>query len=556
MTSALSMTIRRIRAAMAGVFVAAVVTACGANSDNGLDRVDATQASVTASAHTKMGDPQNWSVAATTSNGDGYVFYGDETYQWLDAACISELRGASVPVSTVGYQEIRDLAQLPGMGDCAVVRAALSSATGGDSGQWQVVTTTNAGDGYVLYGNGTRQWLDAACVIRLRGLSIAINAAEWSAISELAQVPGVGDCNAVAQNAGGGDNGSGDAWQVVTTTLLGDGYVLYPNNTRQWLSASCITQLRAGSTIVREVSWDEIKGMTQIDGVGDCSEVAQNADSGGDSDSGAVCNLLANGDFEVNASGWKKSATITLSSDSYDGDQALSVQSGWISYEIPVVDLSGAIRFTGFFKGVVENSASFVGIDFIDANGDKSGGVSSRLITLVPDGEYVPLSGYTRFVRTAQLPDGTAKVRVWVYTDESVLVDNLDVRGENCINPAPQGATTWTVSCTDFNAGIELGSAELAIDYPNLRFYVNGLLVMKTFEHQRPTRARLFDAQEFIGIRRTVFNDLTRASEGFTTYRIPEREFTDGQLSRSPAYRISGSRVVNGSTQGPRIVCR
>jgi len=71
------------------------------------------------------------------------------------------------------------------------------------------------------------------------------------------------------------------------------------------------------------------------------------------------------------ANGWAKSATVALSSDSYDGAQALNVQSGWISREIPVNQLSESIRFSGFFKGVSDSSTAFVGIDFVDANGQK-----------------------------------------------------------------------------------------------------------------------------------------------------------------------------------------
>lgn len=480
-------TTRSLRTAMACVSVAAVVTACGADSDSGLNRVDAAQTPVMASTQTKMGDPQNWSVGTTTGNGDGYVFYGDNTYQWLDAACISDLRGASVQVATVAYQDIIGLTQLPGVGDCSAVRAALSNGDGDE--QWRVVTTTDAGDGYVLYGNGTRQWLDAACVSRLRGAGATVQAVQWPEVSGQTQLPGVADCDAVAQNIDtddGGNNGSGDPWQVVTTTRLGDGYVIYPNNTRQWLSAACISQLRAGTTLVRAVTWDDIKDIPQSEGIGECDAVARNATSGGTGD-GTVCNKFSDGGFENGLGNWQSNGDISIVADAYNGAQAVNVSNGSFSYEIDTADVGTKVSFIGHYSGNGTGEPAYAGIDFL-RDGMKIGGVASTL-TPYPEGIQFGLD-YSLFIRNATVPAEATSIRAWIYSEFAVTVDDLELRNADCAN-APQIAgaflTVPRAGCrlkerTEIDGRLvdtetPAGSVRLDLDRERGNFFVDGIQI-------------------------------------------------------------------------------
>jgi len=187
----------------------------------------------------------------------------------------------------------------------------------------------------------------------------------------------------------------------------------------------------------------------------------------------------------------------------------------------------------------------------------KSGGVTSQLKAVSIASQNVPSSGYIRFIRDALIPDGTQKVRAWVYTDESALFDSLDVRGSDCVNPVPEGVVTWSASCSDLNTDEGAGRRQLGIDYSKQHYYVNGQLVLKTFELQTPSRGDLNSPQRFSGSRTAVFNDYENASESFTTYGIPREGLVDGQLSRGSEYRLSSSQpTIDGTNRaGVRIDC-
>jgi len=424
--------------------VLALLTACGADTDvTTIDSSVQNNETLGNAGVTKMDAASAWSIVTTTGAGDGYVLFGNETYQWLDGTCIDDLRGASIPVTPTDWNTISAQTQIAGVGDCAVVKAHFSDVDGG--GGWRVVTTTANGDGYVLFNNGTRQWLDAACIQRVRASGTDVPVVPWNEISDLSQEPGLGDCDAVIANAGGNSGSDGDEkWQIVTTTTDGDGYVIYENNTRQWLSVSCISRLRRDQAFVRTVTWQDIADITQIAGVGDCDAIARNAEIG-QTPADRSCNKLTSAGFEASLGDWQSDGTVSLVEDPHNGNQAATVSNGSLSYEIPVSEVGTEITFFGFYKNNGRDMPAYAGIDFL-RDGQKIGG---DVTTLTPFWEEP--SAYSLFMRNATVPATATSIRVWIYTEHTVTVDDLELRNADCSNGPPVAGTYLTApvaACT------------------------------------------------------------------------------------------------------------
>lgn len=158
--------------------------------------IDARHVATDSTSEAKNTTLTGWRVVRTTWNGDGYVLYGDNTFQWLSAACLSTLSSQGVAIDKVNWDDIKWQEHLSGTGDCAAVGAAVSGHNNSNDGNhWSVVTTNANGYGYVRLGDGTWQWLSAACISNLRINGVPTTRVKWPEVQWLTQVENRVSCS-------------------------------------------------------------------------------------------------------------------------------------------------------------------------------------------------------------------------------------------------------------------------------------------------------------------------------------------------------------------------
>ncbi|MGB7303071.1 MAG: hypothetical protein WBD13_02235, partial [Burkholderiaceae bacterium] len=140
-----------------------------------------------------------------------------------------------------------------------------------------------------------------------------------------------------------------------------------------------------------------------------------------------ACNRIVNGDFEDGLNGWNFSGA-QLSTEGYEGD-GVTLSDGFLSYEF-MANAGEALVFSGMYKGIKEGS-NFIGVDFLDVDGKKVDGVNTEL----PFIQFRSPDLFSRFNRTATVPTDAVAARIWLYTNQDITVDNLDVRTPGCLAP-------------------------------------------------------------------------------------------------------------------------
>lgn len=75
-----------------------------------------------------------------------------------------------------------------------VVPSLKTTVSGGTTRTVSVVKTSDDG-AHVLFGDGTRQWIDNACLAKLNNIRATVDTVSWGSISGLTPRPGTGDCD-------------------------------------------------------------------------------------------------------------------------------------------------------------------------------------------------------------------------------------------------------------------------------------------------------------------------------------------------------------------------
>jgi len=99
---------RRWSSLIAITATASILAACSPGGAEYDGDADSTQ------SFTQPKSTSDWSVVTTSDNGDGYVRFGDGTWQWLDQACIGQLRSGDVSIARVEWNTVSSLTQVSG----------------------------------------------------------------------------------------------------------------------------------------------------------------------------------------------------------------------------------------------------------------------------------------------------------------------------------------------------------------------------------------------------------------------------------------------------------
>jgi len=309
------------------------------------------------------------------------VRFGDSTRQWLDSACISQLRTAGISIQKVEWNEISSLEQVSGTATCDEVAGNAGGSGGGGDSEWSVVTTSDNGDGYVRFGDGTWQWLSSNCVSSLQTSGVSVTRVQWSDVSNLTQVSGQASCDDVAAQLGeGGGGGSSSGWSVVTTNDNGDGYVRFDDGTRQWLDASCVSSVRSAGITVSAVQWSDIEDLSQVNGAATCEQVISTiSGNGSGGGSGSEWSLVSTdnsgaGYVRFGDGTWQWLSASCISSLTDAGQSVTAVQwsevssltqvNGQVTCDEVLAELSGSgstdtFKVTEFFEQFTKQGATY-----------------------------------------------------------------------------------------------------------------------------------------------------------------------------------------------------
>jgi len=142
------------------------------------------------SGHTPHSNQDNWRVV-TVGNTDGFVLYPTNR-QWVSAECMTTLHNAGAAVETVKWgTEISDRPETTDHMSCSELVFAFSSAhcvigQSAAGSSWRVVTVSNNGDGYLLFADNTRRWLNHQCISSISNAGISIHGESWDAVKDRA----------------------------------------------------------------------------------------------------------------------------------------------------------------------------------------------------------------------------------------------------------------------------------------------------------------------------------------------------------------------------------
>lgn len=122
--------------------------------------------------------------------------------------------------------------------------------------------------GWFIYDDGTKQWLSPACRIELEAAGTSAVVTEWAVLAGLAKVP--------PEQARGCDELRGEASSahrlVQTAQQSGGAAWVVTDSTRQWIPASCVTELAVTPV---ETTWRELQPLEAVQGGPSCSELAR-----------------------------------------------------------------------------------------------------------------------------------------------------------------------------------------------------------------------------------------------------------------------------------------
>ncbi len=194
---------------------------------------------------------------------------------------------------------------------------------------------------------------------------------------------------------------------------------------------------------------------TDIDGIGNNADTDDDGDGTPDandpapldptitgSGTGSSCNLISNGGFETDLSGWFSNASPVRIVDAARGSGAIQFSGGWLA---SVVSINGnAVHvLSGQFRASGPSGWAGYGVDYLDAAGNEIGEQVRSLVNA---------QAWTEFTLPLEPPAGTAFMRSWFIADtgRTLALDAVDLRRSGCIdgggtgNAAPMVATPPT----------------------------------------------------------------------------------------------------------------
>ncbi len=138
------------------------------------------------------------------------------------------------------------------------------SSTPTPSSGWRLVKVDGSsnGDGFVLFGDGTRTWVSPTCRTQLQNNGRNFETVQWNVISPNTQVSNKPTCNQIASNTTGGSATQPPAptssIEFVAMQGYDDAWIISGDGTRQWISGQCRSQLTDRKGAPRMVEWNAV----------------------------------------------------------------------------------------------------------------------------------------------------------------------------------------------------------------------------------------------------------------------------------------------------------
>ena len=136
------------------------------------------------------------------------------------------------------------------------------------------------------------------------------------------------------------------------------------------------------------------------------------------------CQLLTNGDFDTDLSGWDVHGSLSQSDDAFAGSGAIAITDGWTGQVVSAA-ADGEYNLSGYYKATGNAAWVGMGIDFLDANGAE---VGESLHQVSTNGEYASFS------IDGTAPAGTTQIQVWFYSSSGgvLQVDDVVLSDSSC----------------------------------------------------------------------------------------------------------------------------
>jgi len=231
--------------------------------------------------HTNATNSQ-YEVVTVSGNGDGFLTRPDNTRQWIDVACMLELADASVPITPKPWSEVGPLSSSSETLSCTEIEnlfqvVCSTNECSDPKPTWTVAIVSGNGDGFLLTGDGSRQWLSSECIIEIMNAGISTTPTPWAQVDPLSDTQNHLDCAAIISAMSGDSNPPTDPptsnWIVAKVSANPDGFLLLGDGTRQWLDESCMSLLQSSGVEITPTPWSDVGPLSDTQNQVECSDI-------------------------------------------------------------------------------------------------------------------------------------------------------------------------------------------------------------------------------------------------------------------------------------------
>lgn len=190
--------------------------------------------------------PRTVEIVTLAGRSDGWVKLGT-TRNWVSAVCRSRLIAAGADLTEVSWPRLATLVDAAPLQRCDELIADLFVD------EVRIVTLTGRTDGWVQVGD-TRNWVSSACRAQMVSAGAVVREVSWATLSVLVDATPFQGCDDLL--LGLFDEGV----RIVTLAGRTDGWVQV-GGTRNWVNATCRSQLVAAGAVVRDVPWSVLDSL-------------------------------------------------------------------------------------------------------------------------------------------------------------------------------------------------------------------------------------------------------------------------------------------------------
>lgn len=140
---------------------------------------------------------------------DGWVLFADRKKQWITPECRAQLEAQRLPLEVLPWPTIDDYAYSDSSLPCDAIGRSSDNTNDQDSDNadsvfpriifpaYKLTATGAARDGWVLFADNRKQWVNAACRRALEDRGITQQVLAWQAIDAVPYLPSPVSCEAI-----------------------------------------------------------------------------------------------------------------------------------------------------------------------------------------------------------------------------------------------------------------------------------------------------------------------------------------------------------------------